>query len=82
MRLELLTPPALVEVRDLDGALRLALLLGRRDGRCYLQVSRSAGDNVLRWLPSAEVRETTSAAPLPARVRSGPVQLRAPRSWR
>ena len=82
MPLDLLTPPVLVEVRDLDGALRPALLIGRRDGRCSLQVSRGAGDNVLRWLPCHDVREGTSAPPLPARVRSGPVQLRQPRSWR
>lgn len=56
MPLELLTPPALVQVRVTDGALRPALLIGRRDGRSYLQISRGAGDNVLRWLPSADVR--------------------------
>ena len=54
--LELLCPPALVQVRDVDGTPRAALLVARREGRCYLQVSRGAGDNVLRWLPSADVR--------------------------
>ena len=50
-RLQLVHPPALVQVRDLDGAVRPALLVARRDARCFLQVSRGAGDNVLRWLP-------------------------------
>ena len=54
-RLHLVTPPSLVHVRDVDGAPRPALLVARRDDRCYLQVSRGAGDNVLRWLPSADV---------------------------
>ena len=55
-RLLLLTPPALVQVRDLDGALRRALLVAQRDDRCFLQVRRGPGDNVLRWLPAADVR--------------------------
>ena len=59
MPLQLLAPPALVQVRDTDGQLRRALLLARRDGRSYLQVSRGPGDNVLRWLPSADVRRPT-----------------------
>ena len=84
MPLELLTPPSLVQVRDVDGALRPALLLGRRGDRSYLQVSRGPGDNVLRWLPSARVHRAAG----PARgggdveVHAAPVQLRAPRSWR
>lgn len=82
MPLELLHPPALVQVRDVDGEVRSALLLGRRDARSYLQVSRGAGDNVLRWLPSAHVRPAGVTTPLPAEVRAAPVQLRAPRSWR
>jgi hypothetical protein len=57
-RLQLVSPPSLVQVRDADGALRRALLVARRDDRCFLQVSRSPGDNVLRWLPSAAVRPT------------------------
>ena len=52
----LLSPPALVQVRDLDGAVRRALLLARRADRCFLQVSRGPGDNVLRWLPATHVR--------------------------
>ena len=55
MPLELLLRPALVQVRDADGEVRPALLLARRGARSYLQVSRGAGDNVLRWLPSAHV---------------------------
>jgi hypothetical protein len=55
-RLLLLSPPALVQVRDLDGARRRALLVARRGDRCFLQVHRGPGDNVLRWLPAADVR--------------------------
>ena len=84
MPLELLTPPALVQVRDDDGVLRPALLLGRRDDRSYLQVSRGPGDNVLRWLPSAQVRrpaaDVTSTGAVD--VHPAPVSLRGPRSWR
>ena len=82
MPLELLTPPALVRVRDVDGALRPALLIGRRADRSYVQVSRGAGDNVLRWLPSEQVSAGGDGVPLPPVVRPAPVQLRAPRSWR
>jgi hypothetical protein len=82
MPLELLTPPALVQVRDVDGELRPALLLGRRDGRSYVQVSRGAGDNVLRWLPSTSVGPAGDLEPLATRVPDAPVQLRQPRSWR
>ncbi len=82
MPLELLTPPALVQVRDVDGELRPALLIGRRGDRSYLQVSRGAGDNVLRWLPSAQVGAAGDPLPLTARVHDAPVQLRQPRSWR
>ena len=53
--LALLDPPALVQVRDLDGRPCPALLIARRGGRSYLQVHRAPGDNVLRWLPSADV---------------------------
>ena len=80
--LSLVHPPALVQVRDADGALRPALLLGRRAERSYLQVSRGAGDNVLRWLPSADVHPAGAPAPLRTAVHAAPVQLRSPRSWR
>ena len=43
-RLLLVFPPRLVHVRDVDGLARPALLFARRDDRCYLQVSRGAGD--------------------------------------
>lgn len=83
MPLQLLSPPALVRVRDRDGALCPGLLLGRRDDRSYVQVSRGAGDNRLRWLPSSDVDLADgSAAPLPPQVRAAPVSLRQPRSWR
>jgi hypothetical protein len=58
--LRLVSPPSLVQVRDADGALRRALLFARRDDRCFLQVRRGPGDNVLRWLPSADVRAEPS----------------------
>ena len=70
-RLLLLTPPALVQVRDLDGALRRALLVAQRDDRCFLQVRRGPGDNVLRWLPAADVRA------LPPRERAGAEAVRS-----
>ena len=82
MTLQLLFPPALVQVRDVDGAVRPALLIGRRDDRSYLQVSRGAGDNVLRWLPSADVGPAGAPLPQQTEVHAAPVQLRAPRSWR
>lgn len=56
MPLLLLTPPALVEVRDADGTVRPALLLGRRDDRDYVQVHHADGDNRLRWVPRTAVR--------------------------
>ena len=82
MRLELLSPPPLVQVRDLDGVVRPALLLGRRADRSYLQVSRGAGDNVLRWLPSAHVAAAGEVLARTAEVHDAPVALRRPRSWR
>lgn len=82
MPLELLSPPALVQVRDRDGAVRPALLIGRRDDRAYLQVSRGAGDNVLRWLPAADVRPADGLAPAALHVPDAPVRLRAPRGQR
>lgn len=56
MPLQLLTPPALVEVCDPDGSVRPALLLGRRDDRRYVQVSHACGDNRLRWVAARDVR--------------------------
>ena len=54
MRLHLLVPPALVTVED--GGVRLpALHLATRGDRCYVQVSRAAGCNHLRWVSSARV---------------------------
>ena len=93
MPLELLLRPVLVQVRDTDGEVRPALLLARRGARSYLQVSRGAGDNVLRWLPSAyvlvvawgstgEARGGGAAVEGGVAVRPAPVQLRQPRSWR
>ena len=69
--LRMLCPPCLVQVRDVDGALRRALLVARRDDRCFLQVSRSPGDNVLRWLPAADVRAVVAPS-RPAPTRLGP----------
>ena len=74
-RLLLLHPPSLVQVRDLDGALRRALLVARRDDRCFLQVSRGPGDNVLRWLPAADVRAVAAGrgtAAVPVRPTGNP----------
>lgn len=59
MRLELLSPPTLVTVDR-----RPALLLARRgDGR-YVQVSRGAGLNHLRWVCAAQVRPAEEAEPV------------------
>ncbi len=63
MPVELIHPPALVQVRDRDGQVRRALLLARRAGRAYLQVNRGPGDNILRWLPCADVRPVGVPAP-------------------
>lgn len=52
MPLQLLTPPVPVRVRDTDGQVRPALLLGGRDDRRFVQVSRGPGDNRLRWVPA------------------------------
>ena len=60
MRLELVFPPRLVSVRD-GGTRRPALLLATRDARHYVQVSRGAGLNSLRWVPSAAVGPPTDA---------------------
>ena len=59
MRLELLTPPALVAVDRAP-----ALLLARRGERRYVQVSRGAGLNHLRWVDASLVRPAEEAAPV------------------
>lgn len=85
MPLELLSPPLLVTVHEPGGVLRSALLLGRRDDRAYLQVSRGPGDNVLRWLPSSAVGPAGAPDALGTAERpdvGAPLALRAPRSWR
>ena len=63
--LQLVDPPALVRVRDVDGEPRRALLIAHRAGRSYLQVHRAPGDNVLRWLPSDDVQPARPAVPSP-----------------
>ena len=88
----MISPPALVSVRDLDGALRPALLLARRDDRSYVQVSRGAGDSVLRWLPSSRLAPASpctagpGALPVPTSaapgVRDTTLARRSPRSAR
>ena len=54
MRLHLLTPPALVTVRE-PGGPRSALLLATRGERCYVQVHRGLGANHLVWMASGQV---------------------------
>jgi hypothetical protein len=54
VRLQMLTPPALVTVRE-PGGPRSALLLATRGERCYVQVSRGVGANHLVWVGSAQV---------------------------
>lgn len=63
MRLELLTPPALVAVDRAP-----ALLLARRGERSYVQVSRGAGLNHLRWVDAAAVRPAAEAEPVRAQL--------------
>ena len=63
MRLELLTPPALVAVDR-----QPALLLARRGDRSYVQVSRGAGLNHLRWVAAQDVRPAEEAAPIAAHL--------------
>ena len=65
MRLELLTPPALVSVHGTP-----ALLLARRGDRCYVQLSRGAGANHLCWVAAGALRE--QGGPLPAVARGLP----------
>ena len=81
-RLLLVFPPRLVHVRDVDGRTRPALLFARRDDRCYLQVSRSAGDNVLRWLPSTDVAPARADSAVDALVPASSGRRRPPRAWR
>lgn len=59
MRLELLTPPDLVAVDRAP-----ALLLARRGDRRYVQVSRGAGLNHLRWVPASAVGPPEEAEPV------------------
>ncbi len=61
MRLELLTPPALVAVDRAP-----ALLLARRGDRRYVQVSAGPGLNHLRWVDAARVRPPEEAEPVQA----------------
>ena len=61
MRLELLTPPALVAVDRAP-----ALLLARRGDRSYVQVSGGPGLNSLRWVPAAAVGPAEDAEPVQA----------------
>ena len=60
MRLVLLSPAALVAVED-DGVVRPAWLLARRGERCFVCVSRGAGDNALRWLDEGRLRPGDAA---------------------
>jgi hypothetical protein len=64
----MLTPPALVTVREPSGP-RSALLLATRGERSYVQVSRGVGANHLVWVGSAQV---DSAQVDTARVCGGP----------
>ena len=51
--LVLLETPALVRL----GGGQAGLLMARRGDRCFVQVRRGAGDNVLRWLPAEHVEK-------------------------
>ena len=86
--MQLLTP-TLVDVRGQDGTVRPALLLARRADRRFVQVSHAAGDNRLRWVGVADVREAAgpvapALAPGPgaAAAPSGAVALSGPRASR
>ena len=57
MRLHLLTPPALVTVRE-RGEDRRALLLATRGERSYVQVCRGVGANHLMWVGSGQVNRS------------------------
>ena len=54
MHLQLLTPPVLVGVTD-GGIVHPALLLATRGDRRYVQLSRGAGLNHLRWVAESAV---------------------------
>ena len=62
MRLELLSPPALVSVHGMP-----ALLLARRGTRCYVQLARGAGANHLCWVADEALGSTPGPLPPPAR---------------
>lgn len=85
MRLEMLTPPALVGVRDPAGQVLPGLLIARRGERGFVQVSRGPGCNSLVWvavdavLAAEEAAAGAGLAPTPlVRAPSG----RAPRGLR
>ena len=61
MRLEVLHPPVPVAVDRSP-----ALLLARRGDRRYVQVSRGAGLNHLRWVDAHAVRPPAEAEPVEA----------------
>ena len=63
MRLELLSPPALVSVAD-GPVRRPALLLARRADRRYVSVSSGPGLNALRWVAADVVGEPVAAPPV------------------
>ena len=70
MPLQLLTPPVLIGVSD-GGAVHPALLLAIRGERRYVQLSRGAGLNHLRWVAASAVGPAPDAvsagAPAPER---------------
>jgi hypothetical protein len=68
VRLELLTPPALVGVREPGGQVLLALLIARRGDRRYVQISRGRGCNSLVWVEVDAVLPAEEAAAAPAAV--------------
>jgi hypothetical protein len=85
VRLELLTPPALVGVRVDDGQVLPALLMARRGDRRFVQVSRGPGRNSLVWVDGDTVLASDQAMPaaLPdATAVGGAPARRAPRALR
>lgn len=70
MRLQLLSPPVLVGVAD-GGVVHPALLLATRGDRRYVQLSRGAGQNHLRWVAASAVgpvpEQVPAGAPAPGR---------------
>lgn len=81
MRLELLTPPALVGVREPSGVVLPGLLLARRGDRRYVQLSRGPGCNALVWIEADAVLPAVSAPALRAPALGAPVRGR-PRALR